>query len=154
MSTSFEHFHAYIYFSLSIILHDMKFLYMYTATPLWRNGPPDKPVLCNACGSRWRTKGSLTNYTPLHARAGPSGLEDCRVSRVKNLHINNKEPKVKIRKLNTGSRLVKEVTSDCYRGLQKVMDEDNSKHSSSGSAMSNSDGCAQFDNADTSDFTG
>ncbi|KAH0455980.1 hypothetical protein IEQ34_013887 [Dendrobium chrysotoxum] len=39
-----------------------------TSTPLWRNGPPEKPVLCNACGSRWRTKGSLANYTPLHAR--------------------------------------------------------------------------------------
>ncbi|KAI3813917.1 hypothetical protein L1987_18652 [Smallanthus sonchifolius] len=36
-------------------------------TPLWRNGPPDKPVLCNACWPRLRTKGSLVNYTPLHA---------------------------------------------------------------------------------------
>ncbi|XP_068641302.1 GATA transcription factor 26-like [Aristolochia californica] len=35
-----------------------------TSTPLWRNGPPGKPVLCNACGSRWRTKGTLDNYTP------------------------------------------------------------------------------------------
>ncbi|XP_077213283.1 GATA transcription factor 26-like isoform X1 [Tasmannia lanceolata] len=42
-----------------------------TYTPLWRNGPPGKPVLCNACGSRWRTKGSLTNYTPLHSRGFP-----------------------------------------------------------------------------------
>ncbi|GJP32736.1 hypothetical protein CLOM_g17333 [Closterium sp. NIES-68] len=36
-------------------------------TPLWRNGPPEKPVLCNACGSRWRTRGTLVNYMPLHA---------------------------------------------------------------------------------------
>jgi len=36
-------------------------------TPLWRNGPPEKPVLCNACGSRWRTRGTLENYMPLHA---------------------------------------------------------------------------------------
>ncbi|XP_024364462.1 GATA transcription factor 26 isoform X1 [Physcomitrium patens] len=36
-------------------------------TPLWRNGPPEKPVLCNACGSRWRTKGTLSNYMPMHS---------------------------------------------------------------------------------------
>ncbi|XP_022762097.1 GATA transcription factor 26-like [Durio zibethinus] len=33
-------------------------------TPLWRNGPPEKPVLCNACGSRYRLGKSLENYTP------------------------------------------------------------------------------------------
>ncbi|KAJ7517882.1 hypothetical protein O6H91_21G044300 [Diphasiastrum complanatum] len=38
-----------------------------TTTPLWRNGPLDKPVLCNACGSRWRTKGTLDNYMPMHS---------------------------------------------------------------------------------------
>ncbi|CAN4108064.1 unnamed protein product [Withania somnifera] len=35
--------------------------------PLWRNGPPGKPVLCNACGSRWRTRGNLDDYIPKHA---------------------------------------------------------------------------------------
>ncbi|XWS55213.1 hypothetical protein CRYUN_Cryun10bG0155400 [Craigia yunnanensis] len=34
------------------------------STPLWRNGPPEKPVLCNACGSRYRLGKSLENYTP------------------------------------------------------------------------------------------
>ncbi|KAL4291116.1 hypothetical protein GQ457_14G006650 [Hibiscus cannabinus] len=33
-------------------------------TPLWRNGPPEKPVLCNACGSRYRLGKPLENYTP------------------------------------------------------------------------------------------
>ncbi|CAN4110644.1 unnamed protein product [Withania somnifera] len=33
-------------------------------TPLWRTGPPGKPVLCNACGSRWRTRGTLIDYIP------------------------------------------------------------------------------------------
>ncbi|XP_037480248.1 GATA transcription factor 26-like [Triticum dicoccoides] len=33
-------------------------------SPIWRNGPPEKPVLCNACGTRWRKKGTLDNYTP------------------------------------------------------------------------------------------
>ncbi|KAI7743412.1 hypothetical protein M8C21_014039, partial [Ambrosia artemisiifolia] len=69
-------------------------------TPLWRNGPPDKPVLCNACGSRWRTKGSLVNYTPLHARAEPDDFEDHRVSRVKTISIKNKEAKLLKRKQN------------------------------------------------------
>ncbi|XP_047306535.1 GATA transcription factor 27-like [Impatiens glandulifera] len=36
-------------------------------TPLWRNGPPEKPVLCNACGSRWRLWKTLTDYIPQHA---------------------------------------------------------------------------------------
>ncbi|WMV12490.1 hypothetical protein MTR67_005875 [Solanum verrucosum] len=31
----------------------------------WRPGPPEKPVLCNACGSRWR-RGTLHNYIPRH----------------------------------------------------------------------------------------
>ncbi|KAL4301704.1 hypothetical protein GQ457_10G023340 [Hibiscus cannabinus] len=34
------------------------------STPLWRNGPPEKPVLCNACGSRYRIGKPLENYTP------------------------------------------------------------------------------------------
>ncbi|KAF7803654.1 Retrovirus-related Pol polyprotein from transposon TNT 1-94 [Senna tora] len=38
------------------------------ATPLWRNGPPEKPVLCNACGSRFRLWATLDNYTPRHAQ--------------------------------------------------------------------------------------
>ncbi|XP_027348452.1 GATA transcription factor 26-like [Abrus precatorius] len=35
-------------------------------TPLWRNGPEEKPVLCNACGSRYRIWGSLDDYLPKH----------------------------------------------------------------------------------------
>ncbi|KAL9321459.1 hypothetical protein ACSQ67_013298 [Phaseolus vulgaris] len=35
-------------------------------TPLWRNGPAEKPVLCNACGSRYKLKGHLQNYLPKH----------------------------------------------------------------------------------------
>uniref|UniRef100_A0A3Q7EQN3 GATA-type domain-containing protein n=1 Tax=Solanum lycopersicum TaxID=4081 RepID=A0A3Q7EQN3_SOLLC len=33
----------------------------------WRLGPAEKPVLCNACGSRWRIRGTLQNYIPRHA---------------------------------------------------------------------------------------
>ncbi|XP_061365771.1 GATA transcription factor 27-like [Gastrolobium bilobum] len=34
------------------------------ATPQWRIGPKNKPVLCNACGSRYRQRGTLDNYLP------------------------------------------------------------------------------------------
>lgn len=37
-----------------------------SVSALWRNGPEDKPVLCNACGSRYRKCGSLENYLPNH----------------------------------------------------------------------------------------
>ncbi|KAK8691046.1 hypothetical protein V6N13_074567 [Hibiscus sabdariffa] len=120
-----------------------------TSTPLWRNGPPEKPVLCNACGSRWRTKGTLAKYTPLHARAEP---EDHRASRVKSISINkNKEVKLLKRKPNNDTTI---VSPDYNLGFRKFVDEDTSNRSSSGSAISNSESCAQFGSADGSDLTG
>ncbi|KAL4556081.1 hypothetical protein LXL04_038721 [Taraxacum kok-saghyz] len=44
-------------------------------TPLWRNGPLEKPVLCNACGSRWRTRGTLADYNPKHAMKEVQGAQ-------------------------------------------------------------------------------
>ncbi|KAH8521363.1 hypothetical protein H0E87_002417 [Populus deltoides] len=126
-----------------------------TSTPLWRNGPPEKPVLCNACGSRWRTKGTLANYTPLHARAGPDDYEDHRVSRLKSISMNkNREVKLLKRKPNYDHRVAEGVALDYNEGYRKVVDEDTSNRSSSGSAISNSESCAQFGSADASDLTG
>ncbi|KDP39944.1 hypothetical protein JCGZ_03475 [Jatropha curcas] len=126
-----------------------------TSTPLWRNGPPEKPVLCNACGSRWRTKGTLANYTPLHARADPDDYEDHRISRVKSISINkNKDVKLLKRKANYDNGVVGVVGPDYNQGYRKVLDEDTSNRSSSGSAISNSESCAQFGSADASDLTG
>ncbi|KAF2282735.1 hypothetical protein GH714_043569 [Hevea brasiliensis] len=126
-----------------------------TSTPLWRNGPPEKPVLCNACGSRWRTKGTLANYTPLHARADPDDYEDHRGSRVKSISINkNKDVKLLKRKANHDNGEAGGVASDYYQGYRRVLDEDTSNRSSSGSAISNSESCAQFGSADASDLTG
>ncbi|KAI3438312.1 hypothetical protein D9Q98_000746 [Chlorella vulgaris] len=34
----------------------------------WRRGPTNKPVLCNACGSRYLVKRNLDNYVPLATR--------------------------------------------------------------------------------------
>ncbi|KAI5677974.1 hypothetical protein M9H77_08924 [Catharanthus roseus] len=30
-------------------------------SPLWIFGPPDRPVLCNACGTRWKETGTLVD---------------------------------------------------------------------------------------------
>ncbi|KAB2017999.1 hypothetical protein ERO13_D08G183900v2 [Gossypium hirsutum] len=123
-----------------------------TSTPLWRNGPPEKPVLCNACGSRWRTKGTLTNYTPLHARVEPEDYEDHRASRLKIISINkNKEVKLLKRKSNHDKAV---VVPDYNQGNRKFVDDDTSNRSSSGSAISNSESCAQFGCADAGDLTG
>ncbi|CAD7698602.1 unnamed protein product [Ostreobium quekettii] len=35
-----------------------------TCSPCWRKGPPEKPVLCNACGARYLVKRNLEGYMP------------------------------------------------------------------------------------------
>lgn len=125
-----------------------------TGTPLWRNGPPEKPVLCNACGSRWRTKGTLQNYAPLHARAEPEEFEDYRVTKLRTLSIKNKETKVLKRKYDSNVTEFSGVSSEYNQGFRKGFDEDISNRSSSGSAISNSESCAQYGSADASDLTG
>ncbi|KHN10929.1 GATA transcription factor 26, partial [Glycine soja] len=35
-----------------------------THTPLWHDGPTEKPVLCSDCGSQYKLKGNLDNYFP------------------------------------------------------------------------------------------
>lgn len=125
-----------------------------TGTPLWRNGPPEKPVLCNACGSRWRTKGTLANYTPLHARTETDACGDQRVSRVKS--ISNKKREVTLLKQNNNHDNVLSggFASDYNQGGQIFLDEDVSNRSSSGSAISNSESCAQYGVMDACDLTG
>ncbi|CAO2819444.1 unnamed protein product [Amaranthus hypochondriacus] len=121
-------------------------------TPLWRNGPPEKPVLCNACGSRWRTKGTLANYTPLHARIDPDDYEDQRAGRIKTISLKKRDDKLSKRKFD--SNRVDEGSPDYSQGFQKHIDEDTSNRSSSGSAISNSESCAQLGSADASEMTG
>eukprot|EP00803_Ostreobium_quekettii_P010630 evm.model.scf_685.1 EVM.evm.TU.scf_685.1 scf_685:13715-14599(-) len=43
-----------------------------TCSPCWRKGPPEKPVLCNACGARYLVKRNLEGYMP-GQKAGGAG---------------------------------------------------------------------------------
>lgn len=126
-----------------------------TSTPLWRNGPPEKPVLCNACGSRWRTKGSLANYTPLHARE-PINWEMPEVARARS--TSNKLEEEKLRKRKLISVMVEndyEIQfSDSGQNSIRNLDEDASNRSSSGPEISYSESCAYFGNNETCDWTG
>ncbi|XP_022868930.1 GATA transcription factor 26-like, partial [Olea europaea var. sylvestris] len=126
-----------------------------TGTPLWRNGPPEKPVLCNACGSRWRTKGTLANYTPLHARAESDDYENPRVSyKVENVSIKSRREKVLKQKQAIDFSEFGGFAPGHNHGFRKGLDEDTSNRSSSGSAISNPESCAQYGSADASDLTG
>ncbi|XP_010933571.1 GATA transcription factor 26 isoform X2 [Elaeis guineensis] len=124
-----------------------------TSTPLWRNGPPEKPVLCNACGSRWRTKGSLTNYTPMHARE-PIDSEELKVTKAKSISLKSKEQKLHKKKQSITTLGSEREIPYSDQNFRKIADGDTSNRSSSGSAISYSESCAHFGTTDASDMTG
>ncbi|KAG6513875.1 hypothetical protein ZIOFF_024212 [Zingiber officinale] len=123
-----------------------------TSTPLWRNGPPEKPVLCNACGSRWRTKGSLTNYIPLHAREviDSDGLNGSIKRSITFKLKEQKFPKTTQHKRKLPNECDMQY---CDQNFCKF-EGDTSNRSSSGSAISGSDSCLYFATDDASNLTG
>ncbi|KAL5714507.1 hypothetical protein ACHQM5_016456 [Ranunculus cassubicifolius] len=113
-----------------------------TSTPLWRNGPHDKPVLCNACGSRWRTKGTLANYFPNHARASTSvEFENSKHNRPDNLPTSKRSKSYYTKVYNEGTPEDRYSTA-VYHPYLTCFEDDS--RSSSGSALSVSESCAQF----------
>ncbi|CAL5026167.1 unnamed protein product [Urochloa decumbens] len=118
-----------------------------TSTPLWRNGPPDKPVLCNACGSRWRTKGSLVNYTPMH-RKDDIDDDEPRASKLKPPASKSKSQKKR------PNHIIMENGRFSCQNFRNMGDADPSNRSSSGSAVSYSESCGPYGVADASEMTG
>ncbi|XP_037480244.1 GATA transcription factor 26-like isoform X1 [Triticum dicoccoides] len=116
-----------------------------TSTPLWRNGPPDKPVLCNACGSRWRIRGTLVNYTPAHRRED-TGASEARPDKLK--LKGQKQPK----KRPNRSIVKDEPWSD--QNFWKMGNADTSNRSGSGSAVSYSESCAPYGSVDAREMAG
>ncbi|XP_074584682.1 GATA transcription factor 26-like [Curcuma longa] len=121
-----------------------------TSTPLWRNGPPEKPILCNACGSRWRTKGSLTNYIPLHAR---EAFDTAELKVPKVITFRSNEQKLHKNKQNKW-KFESECEMQYYnQNFCKFIEGDTSNHSSSGSAVSGPDSCLYYGTDDASNIT-
>lgn len=74
---------------------------------------------------------------------------------MKSISINkNKEVKLLKRKLQQADGSIGWMIPDQGQGYHRVVDEDTSNRSSSGSAISNPESCAHFSSADASDLTG
>ncbi|KAF9625441.1 hypothetical protein IFM89_022838 [Coptis chinensis] len=151
-----------------ILLHRVSYLTLYSSNiltlfvdvydctryPSLAEWASRKPVLCNACGSRWRTKGTLINYTPLHSRAEPDDFMEYKVPKVKLISIKNKDTKfLKIKQSHEHAIAVRE-SPDYNLSFRRSLEEDTSNRSSSGSAISYSESCAQYGGADASELTG
>eukprot|EP00252_Welwitschia_mirabilis_P018508 TRINITY_DN4111_c0_g2_i3.p1 TRINITY_DN4111_c0_g2~~TRINITY_DN4111_c0_g2_i3.p1 ORF type:complete len:574 (+),score=132.04 TRINITY_DN4111_c0_g2_i3:547-2268(+) len=115
-----------------------------STTPLWRNGPPEKPVLCNACGSRWRTKGTLANYMPMHSGGcGANAALEYRWPRGKKTSQKLKEDKSYKKKDLYDILPDVDFSMNSNQRYLKKLDEETSTRSSSVSCLSYSEGCIQ-----------
>ncbi|XP_043698930.1 GATA transcription factor 26-like isoform X2 [Telopea speciosissima] len=123
-----------------------------TSTPLWRNGPPGKPVLCNACGSRWRTKGTLENYTPLHARTfQPFDTEESDYTQECKVRLKTKTKNLYMKANNVG-HIERPENFAGYDLCSTGFEDDTSNRSSSESAISFSESCVQLGSIEGNDI--
>ncbi|KAL0446384.1 UNVERIFIED_CONTAM: GATA transcription factor 26 [Sesamum latifolium] len=86
-----------------------------------------------------------SQYSAMHVDHGFQG---------ESISIKNKRGKVLKRKYDNDTTEFGGGPSDYSQGFRKGFDEDTSNRSSSGSAISNSESCAQYGSADASDLTG
>ncbi|KAM3377640.1 GATA transcription factor 26-like [Capsicum galapagoense] len=112
--------------------------FLLTGTPLWRPGPPEKPVLCNACGSRWWTKGTLDDYVPKH---GNRKTQSNQLPSEMKTHLLAHEDQ----KLEVGL----EVSGQ--EGSSASLEEEMNNISSLGSAGLPSDNCMQMEETNDKD---
>ncbi|KAK4740045.1 hypothetical protein R3W88_003742 [Solanum pinnatisectum] len=98
-------------------------------TILWRNGPPEKPVLCNACGSRWRVRGTLDGYIPRHGNIEIESYQQ----------PSDMKPALDEKKLEVG------IDVSGQDGSSACLEEEMNYISGLGSAGSSSDNCMQME---------
>ncbi|WMV12882.1 hypothetical protein MTR67_006267 [Solanum verrucosum] len=110
-------------------IHTSQALWQQIETILWRNGPPEKPVLCNACGSRWRVRRTLDGYIPRHGYIEKESYQ----------RPSDMKPARDERKLEVG------VEVSGQDGSSACLEEEMNNISSLGSAGSSSDNCMQME---------
>ncbi|KAF6165266.1 hypothetical protein GIB67_029127 [Kingdonia uniflora] len=121
-----------------------------TGTPLWRSGPFEKPILCNACGSRYRSRGTLANYTPkAYVRAlAPLQSNNNRNFRDYKVQTAKKPTNWQIRKVHSEESIEDKVAVSPYYSCPSGFQDGTSNGSSSGSASSVSGSHIQLESMD------
>ncbi|XP_069146314.1 GATA transcription factor 26-like isoform X1 [Solanum lycopersicum] len=97
-------------------------------TIIWRNGPPEKPVLCNACGSRWRVRRTLDGYIPRHG----------------NIEIESYQRPSDMKPARPEKKLEVGIEVSGQDGSSACLEEEMNNLSTLGSAWSSSDNCMQM----------
>ncbi|KAK6805719.1 hypothetical protein RDI58_003504 [Solanum bulbocastanum] len=110
-------------------IHTSQALWHQIETILWRNGPPEKPVLCNACGSRWRVRRTLDGYIPRHG----------------NIEIESYQRPSDMKPARDEKKLEVGIEVSGQDGSSACLEEEMNNISSLGSAGSSSDNCMQME---------
>ncbi|PHT97737.1 hypothetical protein BC332_33341 [Capsicum chinense] len=95
----------------------------------WRNGPHEKPMLCNACGLRWRTRQTLDGCVPKHA----------------NGEIQSSQLPSEMKPARDDQKLEVGVEVSGQHGSSACLEEEMNNISAIGSAGSASDNCIQME---------